>query len=37
VTAAFIEVYLSPHLFTALTHIQPPIVRHSGGWTVVVH
>ena len=37
VAAAFIEVYLSPHLFTALTHIHPPIVRHSDGWTVVVH
>jgi hypothetical protein len=37
VASAFVEVYLSPHLFTALTHIQPPIVRHSGGWTVVVH
>jgi hypothetical protein len=37
VVAAFIEVYVSPHLFTALTHIHPPIVRQSGGWTVVVH
>jgi hypothetical protein len=42
VAAAFVEVYLSPHLFTALTHIQPPIVRwtifdRSGGWTVTVH
>jgi hypothetical protein len=37
VAAAFVEVYLSPHLFTALTQIHPPIVRHSGGWTVVVH
>jgi hypothetical protein len=37
VAAAFVEVYVSPHLFTALTHIHPPIVRHSGGWTVVVH
>lgn len=36
VAAAFVEVYVSPHLFTALTHIQPPIVRRSGGWTVVV-
>ena len=27
--AAFIEVYVSPHLFTALTHIHPPIVRNS--------
>jgi hypothetical protein len=37
IAAAFVEVYLSPHLFTALTHIQPPIVRHSEGWTIVVH
>jgi|SRR5438270_1379018 len=37
VGAAFVEVYLSPHLFTALTHIHPPIVRQSGEWTVVVH
>jgi hypothetical protein len=37
VAAAFVEVYLSPHLFTVLTQIHPPIVRHSGGWTVVVH
>ncbi len=36
VVAAFIEVYVSPHLFTALTHIHPPIVRESGGWIVVV-
>jgi hypothetical protein len=37
VAAAFVEVYVSPHLFAALTHIHPPIVRQSGGWTVVVH
>jgi hypothetical protein len=37
VIAAFIEVYVSPHLFTALTHIHPPIVRYSEGWTVTVH
>jgi hypothetical protein len=37
IAAAFVEVYVSPHLFTALTHIQPPIVRHSEGWTIVVH
>ncbi|HEY4450648.1 MAG TPA: stage II sporulation protein M [Solirubrobacteraceae bacterium] len=37
VVAAFVEVYVSPHLFTALTHIHPPIVRRSGGWTIVVH
>jgi hypothetical protein len=36
VVAALIEVYVSPHLFTALTHIEPPIVRASGGWTVTV-
>jgi hypothetical protein len=37
VVAAFIEVYVSPHLFTALTHIHPPIVRELGGWTITVH
>ncbi len=37
VIAALIEVYVSPHLFTALTHIHPPIVRYSEGWTVTVH
>jgi Stage II sporulation protein M len=37
VAAAFVEVYVSPHLFTALTHIHPPIVRNSGGWLVTVH
>ena len=37
VIAAFIEVYVSPHLFVALTHIHPPIVRTSEGWTVTVH
>jgi Stage II sporulation protein M len=36
VIAALIEVYVSPHLFTALTHIHPPIVRASEGWTVTV-
>jgi len=36
VVAAFIEVYVSPHLFTALTHIHPPIVRNSEGWRVTV-
>jgi hypothetical protein len=34
--AALIEVYVSPHLFTALTHIHPPIVRYSEGWLVTV-
>jgi hypothetical protein len=37
VAAAFIEVYVSPHLFTTLTHIHPPIVRNSEGWIVTVH
>ena len=36
VVAAFIEVYVSPHLFTALTHIHPPITRSAGGWSVIV-
>jgi hypothetical protein len=36
VAAAFVEVYVSPHLFTALTHIHPPVVRHVGGWVVTV-
>jgi len=36
VAAAFVEVYVSPHLFTALTHIHPPIVRNSEGWVVTV-
>jgi hypothetical protein len=36
VAAALIEVYVSPHLFTALTHIHPPIVRSSEGWTVTI-
>lgn len=37
VIAALIEVYVSPHLFTALTHIHPPIVRSDEGWTVTVN
>jgi hypothetical protein len=37
VAAAFIEVYVSPHLFTTLTHIHAPIVRESEGWLVTVH
>jgi len=37
VVAAFIEVYVSPHLFTTLTHIHPPIVRASEGWIVRVN
>jgi len=36
VLAAFVEVYVSPHLFTTLTHIHPPIVRNSEGWIVTV-
>jgi hypothetical protein len=36
VASAFVEVYVSPHLFVALTHIQPPIVRHSEGFTITV-
>lgn len=35
--AAVVEVYLSPHLFTALTHIHPPITRTSEGELVTVH
>lgn len=35
--AALIEVYVSPHLFVALTGIHPPIVRHVAGWVVTVH
>jgi len=37
VVAAFIEVYVSPHLFTALTNLHPPIVRASEGWLVRVN
>jgi hypothetical protein len=36
IVAAFIEVYVSPHLFTALTHIHTPIVRSWEGWTVTI-
>ncbi len=36
VVAAFIEVYVSPHLFASLTHIHPPIIRHRGDWTVII-
>ena len=35
--AAFVEVFLSPHLFAALTHIHPPIVRRDGDVLVIVH
>jgi hypothetical protein len=34
--AAFIEVYVSPHLFVALTHIHPPITRNAEGWIVTI-
>jgi hypothetical protein len=34
--AALIEVYVSPHLFTTLTGVHPPIVGHWQGWTVRV-
>jgi hypothetical protein len=36
VVAALIEVYVSPHLFTALTGIHPPIVRSADGYTIVI-
>jgi hypothetical protein len=36
IVAAFIEVYVSPHLFTLLTNIHPPIMRNSEGWLVTV-
>jgi len=36
IVSALVEVYVSPHLFTALTHIHPPIVRYSEGWLVEV-
>jgi hypothetical protein len=36
VAAAFVEVYVSPHVFTSLTHIHPPIMRSSEGWIVTV-
>ncbi len=36
VVSAFVEVYVSPHLFTALTGIHPPIVGYWQGWTVHV-
>jgi hypothetical protein len=34
--AACIEVYVSPHVFTALTHIHPPIVRTAEGVVVTL-
>ncbi len=36
VVAALIEVYVSPRLFVTLTHIHPPLVRVSEGFTVTV-
>jgi hypothetical protein len=36
VVSALVEVYVSPHLFTTLTHIHPPFVRSWDGFTVVV-
>jgi uncharacterized membrane protein SpoIIM required for sporulation len=36
IVAAFIEVYVSPHLFTALTGLHSPIVGVWEGFTVVV-
>jgi hypothetical protein len=36
VVAAFVEVYVSPHLFTVLTGIHPPIVGIWEGFTVSV-
>lgn len=36
ILAAAIEVFVSPHLFTLLTGIHPPIVRLSEGWIVTV-
>jgi hypothetical protein len=36
IIAAFVEVYVSPHLFTLLTNIHPPIVRNSEGFLVTV-
>jgi Stage II sporulation protein M len=36
VVAALVEVYVSPHLFTALTGIHPPIVRSADGFTIVI-
>ncbi|HEY8304066.1 MAG TPA: hypothetical protein VIG42_05705 [Solirubrobacteraceae bacterium] len=36
VLAAFVEVYVSPHVFVALTGIHTPIVGSWEGWTVRV-
>lgn len=32
--AALIEVYVSPHLFTTMTGIHPPIIREVGGFVI---
>jgi hypothetical protein len=36
IVAAYVEVYVSPRLFMALTHVHPPFVRNSEGWIVTV-
>ena len=36
VIAALVEVYVSPHLFVALTGIRPPVTRTFGTLTVTV-
>jgi uncharacterized membrane protein SpoIIM required for sporulation len=36
VVSALVEVYVSPHLFTAITGIHQPIVGEWHGWTVRV-
>ncbi len=37
VVSAFVEVYVSPHVFTALTGLHSPIVGTWDGFTVRVH
>lgn len=37
VVAAFVEVYVSPHLFATLTGIHPPIRGTFDGWHVIIH
>ena len=37
VLAAFIEVYVSPHLFVSLTGLHAPIVGNWEGFTIKVH
>lgn len=36
VISAFIEVYVSPHLFVLLTGIHTPIVREANGWLITL-